>query len=810
MSKGQPPFDTNYSANSISLVNVGSEETENANELITFIKGTAGNGKKLFVDTRLYYNPFTQTFTIVNLGQVNITGLGTIAISGDNSFFAIFDRSTGDFFKQFSDGGSFTIQANSIQSVFEITTSGVGSLKGTGAGLRFYERLASPTNYFQFFTSSTGSVFTLTYNTTSIATITTAGITTLVPTKIQTTAQTNGTFRFLTMVDTFGTVSSGQVLSVAGGISFSVDTSTLSVQNVNATTLTGALTGSASRVGNTLQTTGTQFLTMVPLSASTASQVLGTHGSLSYNVATATLASTNFTGALSGSATRVGNTLQTVGTQFLTMVPLSASTASQVVGTHAGLGYNVATGTLFSTEFSGVNVEISDNLHIYDTVNTTHYWEIDSVSDELYFNNLWSSFAVPLSLNGNGGGVSTYNQRLFAYSTAQNIEMDSVLSLIGDTNIVLGAHGTTTNDYAEYITITDPTSVASGALITFPLQAVNLNNRLLEISLPFNVSGTLDGTISGTNRITVNITAITITATRNGGSFTDFAYQKPTLPLSFDYTFLTTANRLFTQPFFQLQIFLNPLNRTTVAGVAREDEYIFTVLATLTDTVVSGGGDFIPAYGSAGFTLNLNTARTGTGITFNTADPTVTLLSATKSGSATRPILAPYYLKSEYINQVYERTITSSSTGFEPASFTAGDFTDFEIRLYISTAPSSEATFLFGFATDTGTIITTNYAGRTAELGSTYATFAWTVGAMITRIKPVANMVYTWRVSNPNLARRKTIVGNNVGYASALDTNVSYACAGEYTSSVAYNSFRWTASSINITGTIYVYGLRTN
>jgi hypothetical protein len=50
------------------------------------------------------------------------------------------------------------------------------------------------------------------------------------------------------------------------------------------------------------------------------------------------------------SATRVKNTLQTTGTQFLTVVPLSAtnSTTGQVVGTHAPLCYNVATSTLFS------------------------------------------------------------------------------------------------------------------------------------------------------------------------------------------------------------------------------------------------------------------------------------------------------------------------------------------------------------------------------------------------------------------------------------------------------------------------------
>ena len=488
---------------------------------------------------------------------------------------------------------------------------------------------------------------------------------------------------------------------------------------------------------------------------------------------------------------------------------MSASTASQVVGTHAGLNYNVATNYLTSPNIDAYQI-IQDYNYFPDQSNTAQEYTISHLNGDLTFNNTWSSLAIPFTINGDGEGVQLSKARPFATTPTTEIELDSPQIIDGNNDNAVLCVGTTTNSYSSLVSITDPTSVASGALISFSVQAVNVNNKLLVVSLPVNVSGTLDGTISGTNRITVNMTAITVTITRNGSSYTDFAYQKPSLPLSFDYTFLTTANRLFTQPFFQLEITLNPTNRLVSNGTPFVDAYVIKMVATLTDTVVSGGGAFIPAYGGAGFTLNLNTAHTGTGITFNTTDAVVTALSVTKNQSISRPTAKIHYFNTEYLNFCYSRDITSAFNGFEPCAFSSS-FNEFEITLYISNTPASNETFLFGFATDTGTSITTNYAGRTAQLGSTYSSFSWTVGAYITTIKPQPNQVYTWRVSNPNNSRRKTITGTNLGYGSAIDLNVGYVATGEYTSATAYNSFRWTiGTTTTISGTIYVYGKRTD
>jgi hypothetical protein len=250
MSYGQAPFDTNYSANTARLINV-SGDVYDEDEPITFVR-SVGNGRTLYATAlnTFTFNPFSDLMKVENIvsesiqltdfnvfpthmkmycangqvffqgvptlfpydaGSVSIGGLGTITISGGSSYLLISDRSTGDIFQQFSDAGVFTLKSNFTQKNFEITTSGSASLYGTASGLRFYERLASPTNYYQFFTSATGSVFNLTYNGSSIATVGSTGITTLVPQRVQNTLQTTGT-QFLTMMPLSATTTAGQVV----------------------------------------------------------------------------------------------------------------------------------------------------------------------------------------------------------------------------------------------------------------------------------------------------------------------------------------------------------------------------------------------------------------------------------------------------------------------------------------------------------------------------------------------------------------------------------------------------------------------
>jgi len=171
---------------------------------------------------------------------------------------------------------------------------------------------------------------------------------------IDTTLQTTGT-RYLTMVPLSAT-SSGQVLGTATTLSYNVGTGTLT-----ATMFSGNLTGSATLIDTTLTTTNAPyFVTFVQSSADAPNgQTLRTDAGLTYNPSTnsfvvvnGTITAPTFTGSLTGSASLIDTTLQSSGTRYLTMVPLSADTPTgQALGTTSTLSYNAGTDRLTNNGF---------------------------------------------------------------------------------------------------------------------------------------------------------------------------------------------------------------------------------------------------------------------------------------------------------------------------------------------------------------------------------------------------------------------------------------------------------------------------
>jgi hypothetical protein len=478
------------------------------------------------------------------------------------------------------------------------------------------------------------------------------------------------------------------------------------------------------------------------------------------------------------------------------------------------LGQTTQAGTLNAPAVNTTYITINQgNIIIYDQTDGTKFWTISSSSGNLYFNQTTSPFPIPLSLNYDGGGVLTYNQRNYAYAPAPlTIEMDSSLTLEGISGISLTSTSNDPNDYAASVAITNPTSVSSGALATFSVQAVNPTHRALILSTPVNVSGTLTGTIAGTNRIFVNMTAITITMTRNGSNFTNFAYVKPTLPLQFDYSFSTTSVRTFTQPFFQLELSLRPTNTIITDGLPNTDIYVVKMVATLTQSVISGGGTFTAAYGGAGFTLNLNTARTQSGspaITFNTADAAVSALTMVKSGLINKPNVSPYYLHSEYTNLVYQRTFTSEIGVVEPLCF-GGGYTHFDITWMFSSSPTAFTALSFALANGVGDVLLTGYSGRTAILGDTYSQVPWTTTALVAYMFNRNWMTYKITISHPNVARAKVISGTNNGSANGTTfLNCPHIMTGQNSTTTAYNSMYWSVVGTAVNGTISITGRNT-
>jgi len=558
MSIGQIPFGTFYSANTLSKVNVTAEDSENAEELITFIKGTAGNGKQLFVDSNLKYNPSSNTLTSNNFtgtcSRVNIVDNTTSDVYynipmvindgspyGSNELFAAnntltFNPVTGilgcvtgqfelnvlfitgilgygttnsmrEFLKLGQSSKLLAICSDAVGTGFVVfnnsptlitpdlgTPSALIGTNITGTGLSF---TAGNANNVLVISDNSSGDFQIPCLTTAHSgnanyalkvDITTTIFTynmltnTLKPTNIS----LSGTF-----ADTSGDVgSSGQYLTstltgtnwvtlptigdgtltitpgtyLTGGVlTFTANQSGASSLNIgtNATnlntastivardasgnftagtitaTFTGSLTGSATLIDNTLQTTGTQFLTFLPLSATTSTgQVVGTHATLSYNVATATLSTTNmnattFTGSLTGSSTLIDNTLQTTGTQFLTFLPLSATTsAGQVVGTHAQIFYVVG----------------ESQLNIGNTAGLT------------------GADSVPLALLNNATAVDDFNNIQLGHSNATNkswfIGVKNTTAS-NDNFLSIAPYGADQNDHF-YVT---PVAKASGKII---------------------------------------------------------------------------------------------------------------------------------------------------------------------------------------------------------------------------------------------------------------------------------------------------------------------------------------------------------
>ena len=461
-----------------------------------------------------------------------------------------------------------------------------------------------------------------------------------------------------------------------------------------------------------------------------------------------------------------------------------------------------------SAVISNNGIECKNQI-IYDLFNPTQYFYIYHNSGQLIFNNLWSPLNVPLLVDGNGAGVSIYNLKVAGYSPAlaATIELDTPIITEEVNGNGIAYVPTTATDYAPQATKTSPTSTVSGALITMEVQACNPNNKYLEVSFPLNGFNNFTRT-SGTFTIDVSLTALTVSMTRNGVNFTNFAYDKPALPATYRYTM--TAGTTFTniqQPFFMLDIFFAPTD-SVVLGVPSVDTYIIKIVPTFSALVFSGVGTRTGLNGGSGFDIDIGTAHSTApaNFTFVTADPVPTsALAITKNQSTTQATLVSRYLNTEFINLTYYRNFTSEVSSFEPLCFIGG-FTYYDITLNFTSAPTAYTAVSFGLATNIGDYLLTGYNGLTALLGSAYSTVAWTNSAFIAYVPAQTHHPLKWTISNPNSARRKIITGTNNGSASAVIDDIPFVASGQNTTTTAYNSCWWSVVGTAVNGNITICG----
>jgi hypothetical protein len=241
-------------------------------------------------------------------------------------------------------GSTYTIEKGTTS--FQIGSTGLVGVLGTGASLVLFAQSGVPTlNYYNLSTQS--STFKINYSGTNIADINSNGTTTLVPTKAQTTNQTTGTY-YLPFVASSATQTLGQALNTSAGLSFNVATGTLTATNFS------GLASSASTLSTTTAGAGTYYPLFSTSSLGGLSRTAYVDAGISYDEATATLSTTNFSG-LASRASTIDTTTASLTTWYPTFVNAGTGGTSKVLNVDTGITFNNSTDTLACTNFSGLS-----------------------------------------------------------------------------------------------------------------------------------------------------------------------------------------------------------------------------------------------------------------------------------------------------------------------------------------------------------------------------------------------------------------------------------------------------------------------
>jgi hypothetical protein len=790
------------------------------------VAGTGGTDRLLSVDTGLSYEQSTDT---LNIGTIaNITDRVRLCILNDtissgqlNGIQLGYNNSTNNSwfmaarYNTTATDSIFAIHpyGTSSTGAFYITTGGTvvaptfqGSLTGSATLIDTTAVSTNATYYLPFVplatTQSGGQVLgtdaDITYNpsTNTLTVPNIVGSLTGSATLIDTTGIGAGGLMYIPLVPLATTQSAGQVVYTDADINFNSTNNTLTASNIVAGSFTGSLTGDASLIDTTNNTGGaTQFLTFVPLSSTqSAGQVLGTSSSLGYVPSTGTLTATVFSGSLTGSATLIDTTA--VGTNanyFIPFVPLATTqSGGQVLGTDAQITYNPSTNTLT------VPNEIVDDLTVEDLLRinsgTSEDFDITNNTGTLIFNNAWSALAFPLEVDGNGGGVTAYNIQAAGYPPTTAVELDTpTITALGDQGVLFEAN--TANDYSSIPTQT-------GTTFTIVISGFNPNRR--ELTFSFGVSSTQDLLTGTTGSINQSFapTFSSVTATRNGSSFTAFNTTSSTASgTSFAYNSTnTTATYNIRQPLTQYTIKFVPTNSET------SDTYVFTIPISITYTSSGTGyswansviernpSDFTYSFTRTfGFgVINLNAVASPAGTSMISAKTLTKDFAAVSSRT-----LACDFLQAGYVGLVGEYTITGT-TGTLLRCF-RGDYDYYEIQLRFTSAPTNGTTFTVQLATGAGTASTTGYNGNIVGLGSSNVSTGYgsTTGAILFSTAGNQGVIYTAKIYSPNVSRTTTFQASNIG-TNATQSNVCHVSTGFHTVTTSYPSMVWTASnSIN-------------
>jgi len=181
-------------------------------------------------------------------------------------------------------------------------------------------------------------------------------------------------------------------------------------------------------------------------------------------------------------------------------------------------------------------------------------------------------------------------------------------------------------DYTSSTTITQPTDITPYALISIPVPAGAYKpNQKISVSFPVGQYGSLKKSPeSFNNGANVSITDVSVTMTKNSNEFKIFEFNKPPLPLTYQYIWGYRDMSPVYQPFFQFNMEFTP----DKPGTGVVDTYVIKLVATVS-TNDSGRWYGLWTGLSGGYKINFGTTVTQNiidGATF-TPSPIVSSLS---------------------------------------------------------------------------------------------------------------------------------------------------------------------------------------
>ena len=794
--------------------------------------------------TGTYYFPMTIS---ASTGYKNLDI--TSSVSWDGTYLKAANMSVGYGSINFDDGaGNSTIMYyDQLQGFFICQPSpflgavlywkptGLLITTGSGGGFQMVDRV-NTTNKWTLYSS--GNTFNLDYNGSSILTATSAGVTATIITPIVNVG-TNSVYSQLSILSGGTRLQIAGVGGVAGvtitgglttGTSYTSSTVTglvlicnsatstdvmkifandltTEIFNINQTritttlpiTSTGGFTGTASTastITTTTASTGTYYPIFVNAGTGGTSKTVYTDTGLSYVASSDTLTVAN----------TKNNTVQITDTVVTTNYFLLTADNSYLrfqygvaPGSYSPTGISIySTGLLITP-----NAEITTQLNIDDVTTPANQFQIYHNGGVLYFNNYWrSDLNIPLAVDGNGNGVTAYNLIAIPYNPPNYVELDTP-SIKSSNNGGVLFENNSSGDYSGYVTNT--TNV-----ISIPVSGYNPNSRQLTFSTGLAVSRTMT-IVSGatfTNHPSFNMASISVTATKNGASFTAFQTSLSIAAATvYSYTFSAISVWTIYQPLSQLTITFIP---TDSSPNNNTDTYQFTISPVMSFSGFTGmtwGGTINFSYIATTLTSSYTrTSGTGTAVLFTPATPTtLTAVSLTKDVLATSGITTLHsdLLTAKYINQMPQYTFTAVTTTTLLNCFRGG-FDNYEIQIRFTATPTAYSTLTLLLSSSTGTDIATGYAGQISTLAA-FSSAGYTTSFTLANLTSNNQLTLTYRIFNPNLARSTTLTGTNLGSLNSTYQLVPQIVTGLHNSSTAYPSITLNCTS-NMTGIVTIRG----